>query len=131
MNKITVQTKTRTHFVDITDEVQRFAQEKNLTDCLITVFVPHTTAGITINENADPDVTADFETVLDGLIPWSNSYLHAEGNTAAHVKASMMGSSVQVLVETGRLCLGTWQSLYLCEFDGPRTRTVWLKESRS
>lgn len=131
MNSITVQTKARTHFVDITDAVQRFAQEKNLTDGLITVFVPHTTAGITINENADPDVTADLEVVLDDLIPWSNGYAHAEGNTAAHAKASMMGSSAQVIVEDGRLCLGTWQSLYFCEFDGPRTRQVWLKEVRS
>jgi len=131
MNAITVQTKARTHFIDITDEVQRFAQEKNLAEGLITVFVPHTTAGITINENADPDVTADLEVVLDDLIPWSNGYAHAEGNTAAHAKASMMGSSVQVIVEDGRLCLGTWQSLYFCEFDGPRTRQVWLKESRS
>ncbi|MBI9021382.1 MAG: YjbQ family protein [Verrucomicrobia bacterium] len=131
MNAITVQTKARTHFVDITDEVQRFAQKKNLSDGLITVFVPHTTAGITINENADPDVTADLEVVLNNLVPWSNGYAHAEGNTAAHAKASMMGSSAQVIVEDGRLCLGTWQSLYFCEFDGPRTRRIWLKESRS
>jgi len=129
MNAITVQTKARTHFIDITDAVQQFAREQNVDSGLITVFVPHTTAGITINENADPDVTADLETVLDDLVPWSNAYRHMEGNTAAHVKASMMGSSVQVLVEDGRLCLGTWQSLYFCEFDGPRTRQVWLKES--
>lgn len=129
MNTITVQTKARTHFIDITDAVREFAREKNVDDGLITVFVPHTTAGITINENADPDVTADMDTVLDDLVPWSNAYRHMEGNTAAHVKASLMGSSAQVLVENGRLCLGTWQSLYFCEFDGPRTRQVWLKES--
>jgi len=129
MKPITVQTKTRTEFIDITDAVQEFASKKNMDEGLITVFVPHTTAGITINENADPDVTADMETVLDDLIPWSNGYRHMEGNTAAHVKASMMGSSAQVIVEDGRLCLGTWQSLYFCEFDGPRTRQIWLKES--
>jgi len=129
MNTITVQTKARTEFVDITDRVQAFASEQNVENGLITVFVPHTTAGVTINENADPDVTDDLETVLDDLIPWSNGYAHMEGNTAAHVKASMMGSSAQVLVNDGRLCLGTWQSLYFCEFDGPRTRQVWLKES--
>ncbi len=129
MNAITVQTKARTEFVDITDRVQAFAREQNVETGLITVFVPHTTAGVTINENADPDVTADLETVLDDLIPWSNGYAHMEGNTAAHVKASMMGSSAQVLVDDGRLGLGTWQSLYFCEFDGPRTRQVWLKES--
>ena len=129
MNAINVQTKERTHFIDITDAVQQFAHEKQIEAGLITVFVPHTTAGITINENADPDVTADLETVFDDLIPWNNGYAHREGNTAAHVKASLMGSSVQVIVENGRLCLGTWQSLYFCEFDGPRTRQIYLKES--
>ncbi len=128
MNTITVQTKARTEFIDITDAVQQFAREQNIESGLITIFVPHTTAGVTINENADPDVTADLETVLDDLIPWSNGYAHMEGNTAAHVKASTMGSSAQVIVEDGRLCLGTWQSLYFCEFDGPRTRQVWLKK---
>ncbi len=129
MNEITVQTNSRTDFIDITDAVQTFVQEKNLHDGIVTVFVPHTTAGVTINENADPDVTADLETVLEDVVPWTNGYRHAEGNTAAHVKASMMGSSAQVIVETGRLCLGTWQSIYFCEFDGPRDRRVWLKES--
>ena len=129
MNQISVQTNSRTEFIDITDAVQRFAQEQNLDNGLITVFVPHTTAGVTINENADPDVTADLETVLDDMVPWTNGYRHMEGNTAAHVKASMMGSSAQVIVENGRLCLGTWQSLYFCEFDGPRSRRVWLKET--
>jgi len=129
MNEITVQTNSRTEFIDITDAVQQFAQEKNLLDGVVTVFVPHTTAGVTINENADPDVTADLETVFDELIPWTNGYRHMEGNTAAHVKASMMGSSAQVIVKSGRLRLGTWQSLYFCEFDGPRSRRVWLKET--
>lgn len=129
MNEIAVQTNSRTEFIDITDAVQRFTQNKNLTDGIVTIFVPHTTAGITINENADPDVTADLETVLDDMVPWTNGYRHMEGNTAAHVKASMMGSSAQVIVENGRLRLGTWQSIYFCEFDGPRPRHVWLKET--
>jgi secondary thiamine-phosphate synthase enzyme len=129
MNEISVQTNSRTEFIDITDVVQRFALEKNLRNGIITVFVPHTTAGVTINENADPDVTADLETVLDDMVPWSNGYRHMEGNTAAHVKASMMGASAQVIVEGGRLRLGTWQSIYFCEFDGPRSRHVWLKET--
>jgi len=129
MKQITVQTNSRTDFIDITDEVQRFASNQNLQDGVITVFIPHTTAGVTINENADPDVTADLEQVLDRMVPWTDGYAHMEGNTAAHMKASMMGSSAQVLVENGRLCLGTWQSLYFCEFDGPRSRRVWLKES--
>ena len=129
MNQISVQTNSRTEFIDITDAVQQFVQEQNLNDGIVTVFVPHTTAGVTINENADPDVTADLETVLDDMVPWTNGYRHMEGNTAAHVKASMMGSSAQVIVENGRLCLGTWQSIYFCEFDGPRSRRVWLKET--
>jgi secondary thiamine-phosphate synthase enzyme len=128
MNEITVQSKSRTDFIDITSAVQQFATGKGMKDGLVTVFIPHTTAGITINENADPDVTADMETVLDRMVPWSENYRHSEGNTAAHVKASLMGSSVQVLVKNGKLLLGTWQSIYFCEFDGPRTRTVWLKE---
>ena len=128
MNEISVQTNSRTEFIDITDAVLRFAQEVNLRDGIITVFVPHTTAGVTINENADPDVT-DLETVLDDMVPWTNGYRHMEGNTAAHVKASMMGSSAQVIVKGGRLCLGTWQAVYFCEFDGPRSRHVWLKET--
>ena len=129
MNEIAVQSKSRTAFIDITSSVQRFVTEKGITDGIVTVFVPHTTAGVTINENADPDVTADMETVLDRMVPWSNGYRHCEGNTAAHVKASLMGSSVQVLVENGRLALGIWQSIYFCEFDGPRSRKVWMKES--
>jgi secondary thiamine-phosphate synthase enzyme len=129
MNEIAVQTNSRTDFIDITDAVQRFAQEKQLQNGVITIFVPHTTAGVTINENADPDVTGDLEMVLDRIVPWTDGYAHMEGNTAAHLKASMMGSSTQILVENGRLCLGTWQSLYFCEFDGPRSRRVWFKES--
>ena len=129
MNEITVQSKSRTGFIDITPSVQQFADGSGMKDGLITVFVPHTTAGVTINENADPDVTADMETVLDRMVPWSGGYRHSEGNTAAHVKASLMGSSVQVIVKNNKLRLGTWQSIYFCEFDGPRIRKVWLKES--
>jgi secondary thiamine-phosphate synthase enzyme len=128
MNEITVQSKSRTDFIDITSAVQQFATGKEMKDGLVTVFIPHTTAGITINENADPDVTADLETVLDRMVPWSEGYRHSEGNTAAHVKAILTGSSVQVIVQNGKLRLGTWQSIYFCEFDGPRTRTVWLKD---
>ena len=129
MNEITVQSKSRTGFIDITPDVQQVVDRKGMKNGLITAFVPHTTAGVTINENADPDVTADMETVLDRMVPWSGGYRHNEGNTAAHVKASLMGSSVQVIVKDGKLRLGTWQSIYFCEFDGPRTRKVWLKES--
>lgn len=129
MNEISVQSNSRTDFIDITGAVQQFVQQSGLRDGIVTVFIPHTTAGITINENADPDVTTDLETVFDRMVPWSGGYRHMEGNTAAHMKATMTGSSVQVIVENDRLCLGTWQSIYFCEFDGPRKRRVWLKES--
>ena len=89
-------------------------------------FVPHTTAGVTINENADPDVMADVAAALEKVVPWRAGYRHGEGNAAAHVKASLMGSSVHVPVVAGRLRLGTWQGIYLCEFDGPRQRSVWV-----
>lgn len=126
MKTFTVSTHSRTQFADITSDVQQAVAALGLDNGVVTVFVPHTTAGITINENADPDVTADMELVLDRVVPWTGGYAHCEGNTAAHVKASMMGSSVQVIVDGGRLCLGTWQSIYFCEFDGPRNRQVYV-----
>ena len=120
-----IKTRSRSEFVDISVEVQAAAEELNIDDGIITVFVPHTTAGVTINENADPDVTFDMKSALDEIVPWEAGYRHMEGNAAAHVKASMMGSSVQVIVRSGKLQLGTWQSIYFCEFDGPRSRKVW------
>ena len=124
-----VNTHGRTDFVDITGEVRSAVSKLGVAEGVVTVFVPHTTAGVTINENADPDVTADLETALDKAVPWRSGYRHCEGNAAAHVKASMMGSSVQVLVENSTLQLGTWQAVYFCEFDGPRTRSVWIASS--
>jgi secondary thiamine-phosphate synthase enzyme len=97
-----------------------------LRDGVVTVFAPHTTAGLTINEHADPDVAADLAAALDRMVPWDAGYEHAEGNAAAHVKASLVGSSVRVLVAGGRLRLGTWQGIFFCEFDGPREREVWV-----
>lgn len=126
MKELNVSTRSRTHFVDITSEVQSAVTESDMDEDVVTVFVPHTTAGITINENADPDVTADMDAALDKAVPWRAGYKHSEGNAAAHVKASLMGSSVRVPVRDGRLQLGTWQALYFCEFDGPRQRKVWL-----
>ena len=127
MESLTVQTRNRTAFIDITADVQSAVKRLGIVDGAVTVFVPHTTAGVTINENADPDVTADMATALDRAVPWSAGYAHREGNAAAHVKASMMGSSVRVFVEDGRLRLGTWQAVYFCEFDGPRSRSVWVR----
>lgn len=126
MKQFSIKTRSRTHFYEITSEVQEAVSEAGLDQGTVTVFIPHTTAGVTINEHADPDVVADMEVVLDRVIPWEGGYRHMEGNTAAHVKASMMGSSATVLVEGGRLQLGTWQGIFFCEFDGPRTRNVWL-----
>ncbi len=126
MKAFTVRTGSRTHFCDITAEVAAAAKELGIDDGVLTVFVPHTTAGVTINENADPDVVSDMDMVLDRMVPWEGGYRHVEGNTASHVKASMMGSSAQVIVNGGKLQLGTWQGIYLCEFDGPRTRKVWV-----
>ncbi len=127
MKTFSIQTQSRTDFVNIDRQVAQAVQECGLKEGIVTVFIPHTTAGVTINENADPDVLADMEGVLDRMIPWNGGYRHSEGNTAAHVKASTMGSSVQVIVSEGQLQLGTWQSLFFCEFDGPRNRTVWVK----
>jgi secondary thiamine-phosphate synthase enzyme len=127
MNKFTLQTNSRTDFLKIDHQVAEVVLDIGMKEGVITVFIPHTTAGITMNENADPDVTEDMEMVLDRAVPWTGGYSHAEGNTAAHVKASLMGNSSQVIVSGGQLQLGTWQSLYFCEFDGPRTREVWVK----
>ena len=120
---ISVRTSGRDEMIDITAEVAAAVAESGVSDGIATVFVPHTTAGVTINENADPDVTADMLAALDVAVPWRQGfYRHGEGNSAAHVKSSMMGCAQQVLVESGRLVLGVWQAVYFCEFDGPRTR---------
>ena len=124
-----VSTSRKNQFIDITGEVSAIVRESGITEGVCHVFVPHTTAAVTINENADPDVMEDVEKALERMVPWQAGYRHAEGNAAAHVKASLMGSSVQVAVENGRLCLGTWQGIYFCEFDGPRTRQVLIAES--
>jgi len=126
MKSFNVQTGGRDDFIDITGKVQDVVSGMGLKDGVVTVLVPHTTAGITINENADPDVTADIKMALDRIVPWRADYRHGEGNSAAHVKASMMGFSVQVIVSGGSLQLGAWQAIYFCEFDGPRSRSVWV-----
>ena len=126
MKSLELQTHRRTEFIDITQEIQQAVTTMGLKDGVVTVFVPHTTGGITINENADPDVMADMDGAMERMVPWSAGYAHGEGNSAAHVKASLVGSSVRVILWEGRLQLGTWQAVYFCEFDGPRTREVWI-----
>ena len=127
MKEITVRTGRRTELLNITAEVRQAVAALGIRDGSATVFVPHTTAGVTINENADPDVPRDMLMALDKAIPWQDRYRHLEGNSAAHVKSSLVGASETVLVEAGNLVLGTWQSLFFCEFDGPRTRNVLVK----
>ena len=127
MIEISIRTTDHCQFLNIDREVQKAIDRSGVQDGICVVFVPHTTAGITINENADPDVTRDMKLILDRVVPWEGGYAHAEGNAAAHVKASMMGNSAQVIIANGRLQFGTWQSLYFCEFDGPRSRKVWIQ----
>lgn len=126
MQEIEVVSRHHTEFINIDRKVQACVAESGVRDGYVHLFVPHTTAGITINENADPDVVADMEKILERAIPWRGGYAHAEGNSAAHVKASMMGFSEMVFIRHGKLQFGTWQSIYFCEFDGPRQRRLWV-----
>jgi secondary thiamine-phosphate synthase enzyme len=113
--------------IDITSRIQDVVRESGIESGICTVFVPHTTAGITINENADPDVVSDILKEVNKIVPFEDGYSHMEGNSAAHIKASMFGFSQQIIIEGGRLVLGTWQGIYFCEFDGPRNREVYVK----
>lgn len=122
-----IQTQSQTEFVDITNQIQRVVSESRIQNGLCHIFVPHTTAAITINENADPSVRHDIVKELNKIIPFQDNYHHMEGNSAAHIKSSLLGVSLHVIVENSRLLLGTWQGIYFCEFDGPRNRTVWIK----
>jgi secondary thiamine-phosphate synthase enzyme len=126
VEQIQIKTGRRVEFLDITSRVQATVKQSGITSGVCHVFVPHTTAGVTINENADPDVIRDIIRELDTFVPLEDNYAHAEGNSAAHIKSSLMGCSQQVLIQDGRLALGTWQSIFLCEFDGPRSRSVWV-----
>lgn len=127
MEKFSVSTSKKVELVDITAKVQDLVSKSGKKDGVCTVFIPHTTAGITINENADPCVVRDITKELDKVIPLDDGYTHGEGNSAAHIKASLMGFSQSIIIAQGRLQLGTWQGIYFCEFDGPRTREVWVK----
>ena len=127
LHKISLQTKRPVDFYEITKEVQEIITASSVKDGICHVFVPHTTAAVTINERADPDVARDMITSLDTLIPGNYNYHHAEGNSPGHIKASLIGSSQTVFIENGRLLLGTWQGIFFCEFDGPRTRKVFIK----
>ncbi len=121
-----VPTAQRTQMIDISHEISRVVQKEGWQNGLLTVFVPHTTAAVTINENADPDVQRDMLYEINKVIPFDDGFHHFEGNSAAHIKSSLFGVSEQIIVEEGVLQLGTWQGVYFCEFDGPRQRKVWL-----
>jgi len=124
--ELNVSTDRRTRFVPVTGQIAAIVAENQWRDGVLTLFVPHTTAAVTINENADPDVAHDMEAFSDQLIPQSRHFRHAEGNSDAHIKASFYGSSLQVIVRNGKMWLGTWQGIYFCEFDGPRERKLFL-----
>ena len=124
MQTFDVTTRNRTQLVDITDRVQEAVSREGVVAGVCVVFCPHTTAAITIQENADPDVASDVVSTLDALVPRDGDYRHSEGNSDAHVKSALVGASEMLVIERGRLVLGTWQAIYFCEFDGPRTRQV-------
>jgi len=127
LKEITIKTNTQTQILDITAQAQKIVEESGITEGLCCVFIPHTTAGVTINENADPSVKQDILMELNKVIPFRDNYSHLEGNSAAHIKASIIGSSVNIPVKNNNLLLGTWQGICFCEFDGPRTRQFYVK----
>ncbi len=127
LHTLSVRTHNRTEFLDLTSQIQEIVKQSGVTEGLCHIFVPHTTAAVTINENADPSVKADILMVLNKLVSDRESYRHLEGNAPAHVKASLVGPQLTVLVSGSRLVLGTWQGIFFCEFDGPRSRKVHLK----
>jgi len=127
IKQLRVQSSSRTEFVDITAGVQRLVAESGVRSGVCYLYVPHTTSAITINENSDPNVGRDILKELNKVIPFDDQYGHSEGNSAAHIKSSLMGVSKAVMVEDGRLAMGTWQAIFFCEFDGPRDRRVQVK----
>jgi secondary thiamine-phosphate synthase enzyme len=126
MKQFAMRTNARAEMIDITDRIRILLKESGIKSGVCHVFVPHTTAAVTINENADPDVRRDILTELEKIIPFNDHYRHVEGNSAAHIKASIVGASETVFIENGELVLGTWQSIFFCEFDGPRSRKVMV-----
>ena len=122
-----IKTNSQTELIDITRQIQELVSENSVKEGLCQIFVPHTTAAVTINENADPSVKRDILKELNTVIPFDDNYHHSEGNSAAHIKSSITGPSLAVIVHQGRLKLGTWQGIYFCEFDGPRNRQIWVK----
>ncbi len=125
--EIDIGTGAQTELVDITDKVKQAVHQLGIGSGILVIYCPHTTGAVTVNEGADPAVRRDVIAVLNQIVPWHFDYRHLEGNSPAHVKASLIGESVQIIVEDGKLMLGTWQRIFFCEFDGPRKRRVWVK----
>lgn len=121
---LTVKTSTKTELIDITSKIAKCVKESGVSEGLCMLYVPHTTAAVTINESADPSVRGDIMMVLNQIVPWDANYKHLEGNSPAHVKSTLVGASELVAIKNGSLVLGTWQGLFFCEFDGPRTRKI-------
>ena len=127
METLSVSTSERLDLVDITSQVAHEVSKSSVDTGTVTIYVPHTTCGVTINESADPDVERDIKMHLTKLVPKDGGFRHSEGNSDSHIKTSMIGSSENVFIESGKLVLGTWQGIFLCDFDGPRTRKVYIK----
>ena len=127
MQKISVRSSKRTELIDITEEIQNIVAKSNIKEGICLVFCPHTTAGLTINENADPSVRQDITNTLNKLVPENAGYAHSEGNADSHIKSSLFGASLTIFVRDGQLAFGTWQGIYFCESDGPRSREIWVK----
>lgn len=124
---MSIRTRSRTEFIDITSDIRSIVRDSGVRSGICHVYVPHTTAGVTINEGADPSVVKDILSTLNRLIPHSGEYLHSEGNSDAHIKTSLVGASQMIIIEDGKLRLGTWQAVFFCEFDGPRNRQAVIK----
>jgi len=127
MESILIKSKARTELIDVTGQIQQTIASAGMSDGLAFIYVPHTTAGLIINEGADPAVRRDIISVFNEIVPWEYDYHHLEGNSPAHIKSSLVGSGIQVIFEDRQLCLGTWQKIFFCEFDGPRNRKAWIK----
>ena len=127
VRQIDIATRKQTEFINVTSQIQNIVSQNGVKEGVCYVYSPHTTAAVTINEGADPNVVKDIISELEKIVPYQNGYLHSEGNSAAHIKASIIGSSEIALIEKGWLMLGTWQALFFCEFDGPRQRRIFVK----
>lgn len=125
--KLSIKTNEKVEFIDITNKIQNIVKKSDLENGLVQIHIPHTTAAVTINENADPDVIADIKKEINKIVPFDDNYAHLEGNSAAHIKSSLFGVDQNIIIENSKLLLGTWQAIYFCEFDGPRNRNIYLK----